>query len=193
MTKGLNAFGFSLTEILITLGIMSILGTVATVSYHGHNLDTAKKNLKTSGILFAGAVRTCISASGGWEIDRPDGTNLKPCKADNTTELKDKLSYNCPADATCETFVNTYTSGKPPVKQGHHKMYCLSIKKEVSGKHLQVFVRFNWSKPSDYELWCGETASYVAFETKSCRGEASGQPSNRGNIMGDLKQPCDWK
>ena len=178
----MNKRGYTLTEILLVLGLLSMLGSVATVTYRGHNLDIEKQNLKNAGELFAGAVRTCISASGGWDIDRPDGTNVKPC---NTIA---KLDYTCPAGATCNPLIhpNAYDPDSD-----HRKYYCLNIKKEVSGKHLQVMVRFTWLKPNDYEIWCGESSSFILSQ-QNCRGQRDGQVYRHTSLT-DLKYPCDWK
>ena len=162
----MNKKGFSLTEILVGVGILGILGSIATVSYRGYILDIEKRTLKDSGKLFQVAVDTCIKGMGGWELSRVSGTPIYPCKATTTkdtptTELKDKLNYTCPTKATCEAKANT-KDDKP--------YYCLSIKKELSGKKLQVLVRIHYNDPADYQLWCGEVSTPLPLGDRSCRG-----------------------
>ena len=122
-----NKKGYTLTEILIVLSILGILTGIATVSYRGYILSVNKSNLKQAGIMFATAVNTCIQSMGKWE----PRTGIFPCKADNTTELKSKLDFTCPPDATCNPLMNTTKDSTGKYK---YKWYCLSIKKAVSGK-----------------------------------------------------------
>ncbi len=66
----MNKKGFSLTEILVALGLMGILGSIAVVSYNGFMLSTTKRTLNDSARLFVSAVDLCVKASGGWEVKR---------------------------------------------------------------------------------------------------------------------------
>ena len=161
-----NQKGFSLTEILVTLGILGTMGAIATISYNGYMESATKTSLKDAGTMFANSVKTCIKASGGWEIKKlkADGTLpddcttatdcLLPCKATNTAELKKTLDFTCPTKATCATYIN---------KGKDH--YCLSIHKEKK----QVLVRVHYKDPVKYEIWCGEVSSYLPLGGKSCR------------------------
>lgn len=198
-----NSLGFSLTEILVTLGLIAIVGSIATVSYRGYDLSIAKKDLKNSGILFANALQNCITASGGWKINHPSAGDIEPCQAgdetdstDDTEDLKKKLNYTCPEGATCKTHARSergqnYPSGHSKAGQPRTLLwyYCLSIEKEVSGKTIQVFIRFPLHKPSDYEIWCGEVTptTIVKIKQSNCRGGVEG-------TMNPLKKSCeDWK
>ncbi len=160
-----NKKGYTLTEILIVLSILGILTGIATVSYRGYILSVNKRNLKQAGIMFATAVNTCIQSMGAWS-PRPDVTPpLLPCKADDTTELKSKLSFTCPPDATCQVHTNTTD-----------KYYCLSIRKQVSGKRLQVLSRIPYNNPTDNQIWCGQVSAYVPEGGKTCKDSEGYKP-----------------
>ena len=199
--------GYTLVEILLTMGILSIISGVAYVSYRGHTLNANKKDLKIHAELFASAVKNCIAISGGWEITllNPDGTtpttpvqkNLAkkyPCEATGTTQkdikddLKKKLDFTCPADATCIT----QTRSNDLNAEEKHQYYCLSIQQEVSGKKLQIITRVQWSNPSQYDIWCNkkdsDLADYVDVSRSNiCR---SGAPLQIGATLAK----CDhWK
>ena len=180
--------GFSLIEILIALGILGIMTGIATVSYQGYRGSAEKMNLKHYGVVFAGAVKNCIRLAGGWEVDIWDDANDRtqkgfPCKVAGASikeDLKKKLDFTCPAGATCET------ETKDTVKY-----HCLSIKKEVSGKYLQVLVRLPYDNPIDYQIWCGEMASasgYLALGANTCKKENTwNKVENNSNIQTDLQ------
>ena len=137
----MNKKGYSLTELLVALGLMGILGSIAVVSYNNLILSTTKKTLTDSARLFVSAIDTCVKASGGWEVKRftsgtetcPTGeTNpcikIKPCKATTQADLKRKLDFTCPPKATCSAFEKTDQDQKLP----KNRYYCLSIEREVS-------------------------------------------------------------
>ena len=124
----LNNKGFSLTEVLVTVGILSIMSGIATMSYRGYDLVAEKRNFRQAGRQFALAVNNCVRSVGGWQIKRPVfydddndpdtpevyGKPMYPCDADglddsdeNATqtdpdilekELKKKLGFDCPGD-----------------------------------------------------------------------------------------------
>ncbi len=204
-----NKKGYTLTEILIVLSILGILTGIATVSYRGYILSVNKSNLKQSSIMFATAVNTCIQNNGSWIIHRyTQGTEtcpvdkadpcieMTPCKADNTAELRDKLSFNCPPDATCNTAVHGNPSRGP-----RYQYYCLSIEKEVSGKKLQVITRVPWHNPSEpYQILCNEiTGSYMPLGDSSCKKGShkdlkdKGFAKDKANGPGTQIIPCQWK
>ncbi len=211
-----NKKGYTLTEILIVLSILGILTGIATVSYRGYILSVNKRNLKQAGIMFATAVNTCIQNNGGWIIHRytqgaetcPTGKTepcivMTPCKAEqkptqNNThaELKSKLSFNCPPDATCKPFAH----GNPI--RDSWRYYCLSISKEVSGKKLQVIIRVAWHDPSDYQVLCNEiTGSYINLSSPTCKKGGPGALKPYGFAKEITKDdgtkvnqiiPCQW-
>ena len=204
-----NKRGFSLTETLVALSIMGMLTGVATVFYRGYTVDTAKKDLKQSGLLFASSVSSCIQASGGWTVTRPDGTAIKPCNATKKTtpkatheELKAKLNFTCPPEATCLPHETTGGNQSQP----KYRYYCLSIEKEVSGQKLQVMARVSRDTPSTYEILCNDNlSSYVKLAIWSCKSsygsqsitDKDGNPINDkdGNKITKLNKilkKCDW-
>ena len=148
-----NSLGLTLTELLVALGMLAILTSIATVSYRGYIQDVEKKDLKSSGILFASAVNTCVQGMGGWQVSKPDGSPLEPCKATTSAELKSKLNFTCPADADCS---NTHTSTDKSA-------FCLSIQKTVSGKKLQVAIVIETANPGNYVQYCGELDKTQSF------------------------------
>ena len=104
LKKHLLESGFTLVEILIGMGILSIISSIAIVQYRGYIQDVEKKDLYNSSVLFASKVNSCITSVGAWKVTKSDGTQSKPCKATSTAELKSKLGYTCPADADCVVF-----------------------------------------------------------------------------------------
>ena len=147
-----NKKGYSLTEILIVLSILGIVGGIATISYKGYNLSVNKRDLKLHGELFASAVKNCISNYGAWKIKNsplPGATDIYPCKIPeglNHQILKKRLNFTCPSD-WCYTIVNAT-----------EKVFCLKIQKRVSGKTLQVITRVHYDNPNTYDIWCNKEA-----------------------------------
>ncbi len=202
--------GYTLVEILVTIGILSIISGVAYVSYRDQTLRASKNDFKTHAKLFASSVKNCISINGGWEITllKTDGTVptnadissdstrylKKPCEATGTTQealkkdLKKKLGFTCPADATCITQTRSNNKNDP----AKHQYYCLSIQQEVSGKKLQIITRVQWSQPHPYDIWCNKKGSDLAdyvdvTQSNICRGGAPLQ-------IGQNLAKCDhWK
>ena len=204
--------GFSLTEILVGIGILGIMGSIATVSYRGYILDVTKKTLKDSGTLFQVAVNTCVQGKRGWEIPRyTQGTETcssgetdpciktYPCNATTTEELKKKLNYTCPAGATCRTHVHGNT------QESKYRYYCLSIEKEVSGKKLQVIIRVSYDNPSIYQMLCGDDMSkttqgdYMPLQSDTCKKGRSQTLTDHGFTTNETDKAdrkiilCQWK
>ena len=205
--------GFSLTEILVGVGILGIMGSIATVSYRGYILDVTKKTLKDSGTLFQVAVNTCVRGKGGWEIKRyrqstdqacPSGETdpcikTYPCKATTTEELKKKLNYTCPAKATCSTYEKIDTAER-------HRYYCLSIEREVSGKNIQILVRVQKDNPSTHEILCNDNlSSYVKLGPGTCKegytsdgitdkdgNQINDKHGNRIRKLNEILKKCEW-
>ena len=118
--------GYTLLEILIALGLLSILSSIAVVQYRDSILDVEKRDLKASALLYATKVETCINVVGGWTkyqglckeeppaSDAPQGTR--------STQPSKKLNYTCPAGATCEFWSYNHTTGTDDTLRYH----CLS-------------------------------------------------------------------
>ena len=195
--------GYTLVEILVTIGILSIISGVAYVSYQDQVLRASKNDLKIHAELFASSVKNCIAISGGWEIEllttagEPGGAPDYPCDThDNDLDkekenLKSMLDFTCPADATCET----YTHGNPGGGD-KFKYHCLSIKKPVSGKYLQVLSRVSY-KTGAYQIWCkeGEASSdLVSLHDGTCKRSKGWPGGHNIETTKGFKQDNDcWK
>lgn len=200
----MNKSGYTLLEILLTVIIVSIIGAIATVSYRGYILTIEKKELKNLGVLFATTVNTCITKNRGWTRYRwTQGSETCPtiggetkkepciavmgCKASNKAELKSKLNFTCPADATCNTHTRAHTL------EPKFRYTCLSIEKKASGKKLQLIARIPYENPSDYQLLCGEMSSYVSLGPKTCK-KHSDQILKDAELADESGiKPCPWK
>ena len=192
--------GFSLTEILVTIGILSIMGTIATVTYSKYDLGVEKRNLRQAGRYFALAVGNCVRANGGWDIKRPGydtvtgkhsmtAKTIYPCNA-NKQELKDKLDFECPANSTCE--INSRSWDPGPGDRVYY--YCLSIKKEVQGKELQVLVTVPKNNVSYYKVFCKEGFLTGSFENLNglCRGASDLNKIIDNHKTAGFSKLCDW-
>ena len=152
----MNKKGYTLTEMLIVLSILGIVGGIATISYKGYNLSVNKRDLKLHGELFASAVKTCISNYGAWKIKNsplPDATDIFPCKVQDGqhhTRLKTRLNFTCPTDD------NLAGQGCLTIVNDTEKVFCLVIQKIVSGKTLQVITRVHYDNPNNYDIWCSK-------------------------------------
>ena len=162
-----NRQGYTLLEITLTLGLLAIIAGISTISYRGIVLSVAKDDLKLQGKLFIDAVQNCVKAKGGWKRKNSQDNFIYPCKAENPADLKAKLGWTCPAEATCRLKDRTDDQAKT---QSKHDYYCLSIEKEVSGKKLQTLVRISKRKPSEYKISCGEVSSFLPLVTITCKG-----------------------
>ncbi len=191
--------GYTLIEILVTIGILSIISGVAYVSYNDQVLRANKNDLKIHAELFASSVKNCISINGGWSVGvlnsagEPDGT-IKPCNTDDRTDpskekdkLKSKLDFTCPADAECFTFTRT---NKNP--DDNKNFTCLYIEKEVSGKKLQMISRVQWSNPSYYQILCGEVTAYVQKGPTTCKKSKHSHLVTAGLADANGIKECNW-
>ena len=191
--------GYTLVEILLTIGILSIISGVAYVSYQDQTLRASKNDLKIHAELFASAVKNCISINGGWAIKlldqsgAPSNNIVTPCEAkgNNQTELKEalkkKLDFTCPAEADCFTFTKINNAPR-------HQYHCLSIQKEVSGKKLQVLSRVSYKTPGEYQIWCGENlSSYLRLESGTCKKSEFWSAGPNLTAKGFKKDNDCWK
>ena len=208
--------GFTLLEILIGLGLLSILSSIAVVQYQGYILDVEKKELYNSSVRFASRVNACITSVGAWVQGTPfNDDTKKPCKALTKADLKKKLDYTCPPDAECVAF--EHSSGSTTIPAVHRfRYYCLSIKmkKKVSGKYLQVIARVRWDMPNDYTILCSDKIpddqSYAVLKSDTCRKglyglkDTPGFSRDKKNAQGVIEKEsdgtnkkelilCEWK
>ena len=202
--------GFSITEILVTIAVLTILAGVGADSYRSYILKTTKTKLNNSAKKFAFAVRSCIKEHGGWEVKRfskstescPAGESepcqkAYPCKAvkgaDSLEELKNKLikklDYTCPVGAVCKAHMHSNTTGADGFKY-----YCLSLEQAVSGQKLQVLVKVPYHAPSkDQKIWCNNVSSYVELKDETCkRSIVWGSNDNQQRLNTFLNEGCDW-
>ena len=154
-----NNKGFSLTEVVVTCGILAIIGGIGLANFGSYEDPTQKKELLQSAKIFSMRVKNCIlnvSSMGGWKIKQADNTYMYPCKATDKAELKKFLGWDCPSDSTCEG-----------VMDAGGKFYCLNIQKEKKGTKYQCIVHFNIDRQNE-EIYCGTPTSWEAFTVSSC-------------------------
>ena len=147
-----NNKGFSLTEVVVTCGILAIIGGIGLANFGSYEDPTQKRELLQTAKVFSMRVKNCIlnvSSMGGWKIKQADNSYMYPCKAMNNDELKDKLGWECPGDCV-----------------GHlgSDFYCMDIQKTKKGTKYQCIVHFNIEKQSE-EIYCGTPEN---FATVSC-------------------------
>ena len=186
--------GYTFIEMLCTMCLLAILLGISSISYNSWNVSLKKKDLHTSGKVFAMAVKNCLANYGAWEINHPVAGSVKPCEADST-ELKDRLNFTCPKDATCETYSNKKDCslhGNPESCKKVNDYYCLSILKRKSGQNFQVITQVNRADPSKYNIWCGHARQDPAQDV-NCKRGASRQIKMlvMGSYSGTPEQ-CDW-
>ena len=158
-----NNKGITLAEVIITLGVLGVLASIAVVNYGSHKDPTYKNQLLQSAKMFSMSVKNCIinvSSMGGWKIkqyqagDTTEPTKVMyPCKATNKAELEKKLGWDCPSDSTCTGVVDS--AGE---------FYCLDIRQDIKGKKYQCIVHFKIVGQTD-KIYCGTPASWT---TVSC-------------------------
>lgn len=167
--------GFTLLEILIAIGLFTILISISFVSYRVITKDLALKTLKQVSALFPITLNNCITSS-GWKVTRPDGTDVYPCTDTNSAEAFSKISYTCPedtspADNTCN-FLNNDTDG----------YVCLNAQKKIRGKTYEIHVIVNRNNRNDYKILCAENVTTPeSLSTSICTGSTSSSYSE-----------CDW-
>ncbi len=137
--------GFTLMEILVGVGILAILTSIATGTYRGYIQNVEKRALKDSGVLFATALNICIKSM---------GEDPTPCN--NVF----KLNFTCPRHAVCDR----------PLFSTSKNGICLNIKQtKPSGKKLQVVTVVEMSNMSNYVQYCAEPKSdFVTPTATNC-------------------------
>ena len=145
-----NNKGFSLTEVVVTCGILAIIGGIGLANFGSYEDPTQKRELLQTAKVFSMRVKNCIlnvSSMGGWEIKQGSDNSIFPCKATTEDELKELLGWDCPSESTCE---GVATSG----------LYCLNIKKEKKGTKYQCIVHFDIESQNE-EIYCGTPESFA--------------------------------
>ena len=176
--------GYTLLEMLIVLGLLSILSSIAVIQYRDSRQDTEKRNLKDSALLYATKIETCISVVGGWTKYQGLCKEVSPTTPGTLSKQpSSKLKYTCPSGATCEFWSYDHTTSTDDTLRYH----CLSIKTEVSGKKLQVITLIPYDNPSDYEIWCGEVSGTYQDIGTTCL------KANGYNTSGFKKDGECWK
>ena len=155
-----NNKGISLVEVLVTCGLLAIMGSIAVVNFGSYRDPVEKSQLFQSAKLWSAKVKTCILNVGGWKIERPAGGNPRPCgvwcgpnSCPHKNKLKTKIGYDCPSEATCSVF--TDTTG--------NEFYCFNIQKEKRGTKYQCIVHFNIKRHRE-KIYCGTPASYESVD-----------------------------
>ncbi len=158
-----NQKGISITEICVALCLVGIVAGVGLASFKKTMSRADMSSLCDSARLFEAGVNNCIKANGGWEVKRYSQTGdpacktgetepcqkVKPCKATTSTELKNKLNFNCPAGDCSAVATDDY--------------FCLNMKK---GK-AQVIVHFDIDT-REHKVYSGEPATFEAVTTATC-------------------------
>lgn len=141
-----NQGGFTLLEILTVVGLFAILVSISFVSYRSVTKGMKFKALKQASELFPTAFNNCITSS-GWEVKRPKGTTVHPCKDSDSAKALEKLDYTCPEDSKC-TFHSNDTTG----------YVCLNVQKKTSakGNKYEIHVIVNREKPKNYRILCSD-------------------------------------
>ena len=158
-----NNKGISIAEVIITLGVLGVLASIAVVNFGSHKDPTYKNQLLQSAKMFSMSVKNCIinvSSMGGWKIKQyQDGDTTKPtkvmypCKATNKAELEKKLGWDCPSDSTCTGVATS-------------EFYCLDIRQDIKGKKYQCIVHFEIVGQTD-KIYCGTPASWATVSCES--------------------------
>ena len=189
-----NNKGISLTEVLVTCGLVAIMGGIAVVNLGSHRDPVEKSQLFQSAKLWSMKVENCInnlSSMGGWEITNAKGAKERPCgvwcgpnSCNHRNKLRNKIGYNCPSEATCSVFTDSTKD----------KFYCFDIRKEKRGKKYQCIVHYNIKRkrdvihcgtPSSYEsVDCDDTYDYTA-NLKPANQNKWPEPSSTPNRQGD--------
>ena len=186
-----NNKGITLTEVLVTLAILSIISSIAIVNYGSTQKAETKNQLIKSAKTFSVSVVKCIIGNGGWDIKLVGGRSITPCRVaisghtsqsdidKHKNSLKKKIEWDCPGD---QCF------GSVGKQQGKDKFFCVDIRKEVMGTKYQVAVHFDIEKQAD-TIYYGTPQSYEHVRYK-CNEVAPVYGTNLSKLPeGETKWP----
>ena len=75
-----NNKGISLTETIITLGVLGVLASIAVVNFGSHRDPVEKRELFQSAKVWSMQVKNCLlnfSSMGGWEVRKRLGLSAQ--------------------------------------------------------------------------------------------------------------------
>ena len=150
----MNKKGFTLLEVLIAVSLMAVLSGVSIVGYNSIKDRVYKRELRKEVILFMSSLKTCINSSGGWSVEKPDGTIVTPC------DSLDDIDYQCPSksnskdDIAC-SFVNNGSNG----------FACFDISKTIGNTQHRLYGVVNIDNTSENNIVCGQLS---ALSTSDC-------------------------
>ena len=169
--------GFSLLEVMFVVSLIVILGSIVVVNYKPH-IDAVKlKQLKEISELFPKMLQVCVTASGGWEITRPDETTVQPC------DTLEKIDFICPPSSKSAIFECTLYENSA---DGY---ICLDLrKKDKKDRKYQVYTIAEKSNVNNYKVLCNkEVASYTSLDDNICN-----IPSSADITPAVEEDDCEW-
>ena len=180
--------GMSLVELLVAMGIVVILGSIATVSYRSYILPMHLLQLKDASQLFNSSFQSCIG-SAGWKITKFDGTTVKPC---NTLE---KMGFTCPTQnaGTCQIDHSDDSTTDPTA-------VCIYIKQTIQGKDHHLYVKSDPANRTNYRIACTPSNEHTTgvVVTNKCTSNFSAFTGNtqlreyRTSLNATDKKRYEW-
>ena len=165
-----NNKGISLTEVLVTCGLVAIMGGIAVVNYGSHRDPVEKRQLFQSAKLWSAKVKTCILNVGGWVIEREDSRwSPRPCRVGKGSpgthkiKFKQRLGWDCPT----EKQESDKSEGCFSNFSDHDKFNCLDIRQKKRGTKYQCIVHFNIEKHTE-KIYCGTPPTYRTLSKTTC-------------------------
>ena len=155
--------GYTLMEILIVIGLISILAGISVVSYRSTINTVTLRQFRDQASLFLTSFESCM-ASSSWEVDHPSAGMTYPCST------KDKMGYVCPPDASkCNDI-------KDSANDSTVDHICLDLGQKIKGKNYQVYIIVNIENTAKNKLVCKEfgTGAHADLLPANCKLDSSG-------------------